>query len=607
MCGIAGIFNLNKTKVATESIKDMMQKIKHRGPDDEGVFIDNEVGLGFVRLSIIDLSAAGHQPMLSADGRYVIVFNGEIYNYLELKEELKGRYEFKTKTDTEVILAAYQIWGENCLDHFNGMFAFVIYDKQQHSFFGARDRFGVKPFYYYKDADVFCFASEIPAVLTALPEKPKANNQVIFDYLTFNRTDQTDQTFFTNVLKLQHGHKFTLQNGEFKISKWYDLKVATAKAFDTPKEFGEMFNDSIKMRLRADVPVGVCLSGGLDSSSIVSSLYKNFNKTDLNTFSAVFGGGETGDESKFIDLYKDQLKNMFYVTPTAKSLMADKEKFILAHAEPIPSTSPYAQYKLMELASEHVVVTLDGQGADEFLAGYHYFFGFYFKELFRKLRFISLIREVYTYLKKHNSILGLKTFGYFMLPNRYKLKLRTRNNGYLNQHFINKYATSNAIVSNLYDSKDLKSAFLNHFEYKLEHLLKWSDRNSMRFSVEAREPFLDYRLIEKALAGPSDQKIKNGTTKYILREAMKGVLPEEIRMRQDKVGFDTPENKWFREPEFEKFIKDIIHSQSFKDRPYFDAAKVSALYEDHLSGKINISKDIWKWINLELWFREFID
>lgn len=607
MCGIAGILNFDDCPVDEQQLKRMMALIKHRGPDDEGVFTDRNLGFGFVRLSIIDLTKAGHQPMQSPDGRYTIVFNGEVYNYIELREQLKSKYRFVTHTDTEVILAAYQEWGEDCLHRFNGMFALVIYDRQERSIFGARDRFGVKPFYYHKSAQRFIFSSEIPALLSVLNHKASANNQAIFDYLAFNRTDQTEQTFFDGIVKLQHGHKFSIKNNQFTIGKWYDLRQRKVEGIRSPEEFKELFSDSIRLRLRSDVPLGVTLSGGLDSSAITSTILSEFNKKDLQTFSAIYGKHERGDESSFIDLYKPLVSRMHTVMPTAESLLRDKEAFVRAHAEPVPGTSVYAQYKVMELLSKHVVVALDGQGADESLAGYPYFFGFYFKDLLKTGQLSRLTSEMFCYLKTHKSLFGLKTFIYFLLPNHLKTRLRSTEHGYIHSDFINRYAKGNTIVSNLYDSESLSDALYNHFEYKLEHLLKWSDINSMRFSVETRSPFLDYILVEKILATPSDQKIRNGTSKYMLREAMKGVLSDTIRTRQDKVGFETPEHKWFREKGFQEFIRTLIHSESFKSRPYFNAAKVQHLYAEHVSGRISIPQEIWKWINLELWCRQYQD
>lgn len=633
MCGICGIINLNKESVREAPIRQMMQIQKHRGPDDEGVFVEDNVGLGFVRLSILDLSPAGHQPMFSPDKRFVVVFNGEIFNYIELREELKKYgYAFSTGTDTEVLLAAYKHWGEDCLHRFNGMWAFVIYDRVNKSVFAARDRFGIKPFYYYQNSDIFAFASEIHPLLSILPGKPTADNQSIFDYLVFNRTDQTEKTFFNEIKKLQHGHSLTLSikpehstpdtkprtpnpehqspnSEQITIKRWYDLrqKVSSTSGFQTPEEFHELFSDAVKLRLRSDVPVGVCLSGGIDSSAIVSNLLDDHNKHDLNTFSAVYNKGQYGDETDFILEYRDQLANMHFITPDADTLKTDLEIFIQAHGEPIPSTAPYAQFKVNELAGKHVVVTLDGQGADEELAGYHYFFGFYFKDLLRKGKLLRLSKEIAAYFKLHQSAYGLKTFAYFLLPKNLRTQARVDQGGFLLPDFIDRHKNLNSIAGNLYGADTLNDALLDHFEYKLEHLLKWEDRNSMWHSLEARVPFLDYRLVEKTLATDATMIINNGWTKHILREAMKGRMPEKIRMRRDKMGFGTPQDEWFRSGQWQSIINDLLNSESFAKRNIIDPPKAKALYHQHLTGKTNIAKDIWKWIHLELWFRKYID
>jgi asparagine synthase (glutamine-hydrolysing) len=262
----------------------------------------------------------------------------------------------------------------------------------------------------------------------------------------------------------------------------------------------------------------------------------------------------------------------------------------------------------MQLVAENkVVVTLDGQGADEALGGYTYFFGFYFKELFRRFKLFTLFSEMFQYLVKHRSLYGLQTFVFFLLPNSVKNRLRLRSRSYVNKEFCRNYAGRNGGISELYASADLKDALYNHFEYKMEHLLKWSDRNSMFFSLETRSPFMDHHLIERSIATSSSLKIRRGELKCILREAVKSILPPAIWKRKDKVGFETPEDKWFREEEVRVFIFKLINSESFRTRAFFDQPQVLSLYEKHLRGEINISKEIWKWINLELWYREFID
>jgi len=609
MCGIVGEINLNGQDVKSETLQTMMEAIRHRGPDDNGEFIDNDIGLGFVRLSIIDLSSAGHQPMESDDGRYVLIFNGEIYNYIELREELIAQgYKFKTQTDTEVLLKSYIAWGEECLNRFNGMWAFVIYDTKSRELFGARDRFGVKPFYYYNENGRFLFSSEIKGIKSVLSEPLTIRDEAVFNYLVFNRTDYDNRTFYNEVYKIPHGHSFRITaSKEFKLKRWYNLKEKCNKKPIDSEEFLKKFTTSVKLRMRSDVPVGVCLSGGLDSSSIVSTIVKKLDIKDIKSFSAVYEKGQSGDESEYIDEMRDYLNNMKFVTPTAKSLYDDLEDMVKYLDEPVPTTSIYAQYSVMKLAKKYAVVTLDGQGSDEQLAGYPYFYGFYFKELLKNLSIVKLLSEIYYYLEKHKSIYALKTFIFFMLPQKLKTKLRTQTNPYIKDDFYATGSKDNVLSKELYGSGSLKSALINHFEYKLEHLLKWSDLNSMRFSIESRVPFLDYRLVEQTLSQTNDSYIKKGLTKYILRESMKSILPEKIRLRYDKMGFETPEDEWFREDYFKTMIYDILKNPTKQFTKYIDTKKALQMYEKHLNKEHNCSKEIWKWINLHLWLKGMED
>ena len=614
MCGINGIINFNHTNVNEADLLKMMKLIKHRGPDDQGIFLNNNIGFGFVRLSIIDLSTAGHQPFKSADGRYTMVFNGEIFNYLELRNELESKgVKFTTKTDTEVLLNAYIFYGEEALNKLNGMWAMVVYDSQLNTVFISRDRFGIKPFYYYYNQNSFYFSSEIPSLLSVIPTKPTANYDAIFDYMVFNKTDQSTSTFFKGIQKLNHGHKITIDlndsNKEITSVEWYNLenRVKNTTGFKNVFEFKEELKRAIKLRLRSDVPVGVCLSGGLDSSTITSLIIDDFQHKNLQTFSSVFDDSFSGNEKHFIDLYKDKPGKRNFVTPTYLTLLNDLDEFIKCHAEPLPSTGPYAQFKVMELAKNNVVVTIDGQGADEYLAGYHYFFGFYFKDLLLKLKLWTLVKEIFFYLKIHRSLFAIKTFLFFLLPKNLRTKAKVSNVGYLNETFVKNHKHNGVIADSLYGSGSLKESLINHFNYKLEHLLKWEDRNSMYFSIEARVPYLDYQLVEKSLATNSNLIIKNGMTKHILRESMKGVLDEKIRMRVDKNGFDTPQDYWFRTPEWQNKIGEIISSESFKNRGIVDPEKAKIKYKKHLNNEISIAREIWKWIHLELWFRKFID
>lgn len=605
MCGISGVFYFNSKKAGTSEIKSMLSVMKYRGPDDEGVYVKDSVGLGHKRLSIIDLSSAGHQPMFDRSGRYCIIHNGEVYNYIELRRELSNKYDFKSRTDSEVILYSYMEWGIECLKRFNGMFAFAIYDIKEERLFLARDRFGIKPLYYYWDKERFVFASEIKSILQIVPSEKAADDTVIFDYIVFNRTDQYEDTFYKKIKRLDHGCYGLVEKGHVSFNKWYSLPehINGNSAFRSPSEFRDTFFDAVRLRLRSDVPLGVCLSGGLDSSSITSVLNSNLEKNDLQTFSAVYGQGKTGDESAYIELMKDSVYNMHRTYPSADTLYKDMESFIKCIGEPVSSTSPYAQFKVMELAKGNVTVLLDGQGADEILAGYHYFFGNYFKELLIRIRLLRFLKESFLYSKNHHSLFAFKTLIYYFLPNSVKSRAKLLGRNYINRDFFEKEQKNTRLPGTLFGAPGLKEALLNHFEYKLEHLLKWEDRNSMWFSLESRVPFLDHRLVEGTLSLPPEKIISQGMTKYILRQAMKGILPEKIRMRQDKIGFMTPESEWFRRPFFRDYILDLLNSESFRNSSYLDYKSCIKLYDLHLKRKINVSRDIWKWMNLELWFR----
>jgi asparagine synthase (glutamine-hydrolysing) len=596
MCGIAGIVSFGGQPPGTERLQLMLDKIKHRGPDDEGIYTDRQVCLGHVRLSILDLSSAGHQPMHSDDGRFTICFNGEIYNHVELRLDLEAAYSFRSKTDTEVLLAAYIHWGEDCLSHLNGDFAFVIYDKQEEKLFGARDRFGIKPFYYHSDGDQFLFASEIKALLPVIGQ-PEANDKIIFEYLVYSRTDQSEETFFRNIFKLKHGHCLVIQNKQVTIRQWYNLREQLKYPTTvTPSQYRTELRNSIKLRLRSDVPYGVSLSGGIDSSTITSVLYHDLDQK-----------GSEADESIYSEACRSMVSEMHTTSPTPESFFAEFENFMCSHSEPVPGISPYAQYKVMQLAKGKIVVTLDGQGADEILAGYTYFYGAYFKELLTQLKLFRFFKESTTYLWNQKSMRAFSYLLYYMLPislKNYSNKITFRD---ISPSFYNRWNKESTLSDDFYNPKSLHEYLLEHFEYKLEHLLKWDDLNAMCFSIESRIPFLDHHLVEKTLSLSPDQLIKDGVTKHILRESVKDILPPKIYNRRDKKGFSVPSGTWFRTPKFASYLQDVVQSEKFASRGYFDVPKCKTILAEHLAGRGDYSKQIWKWVNLEFWHRQFID
>jgi asparagine synthase (glutamine-hydrolysing) len=637
MCGIAGIISLDNRTVDNNLLLKMARALSHRGPDDEQFIVfDTEkarfdlfrrgstsglagnIGFAHRRLSIIDLSPDAAQPMSDEKGLVWIIHNGEVFNYLELREELtKIGYVFRTHSDTEVILKAYMEWGQECLNRFNGMWAFVIYDLRENVIFGARDRFGIKPFFYHTSEKYFAFASEIKALLHLPWIRREPNLTAIKDYLYFSRVDTSEFSFFTGINSLKPGHYFHLKRGRFHFQKWWDISKNTHTSIQDEEEIFKRFRNhllnSVKLRLRSDVPVGTCLSGGMDSASIVSLANPILKEGFQRTFS-IIQPGHPKDESPYID----RLINHFNVDAqkkavTGKDLLNDLQKVICSQDEPFTSTSMYAQWKVFELAKNHsVTVTLDGQGADETLAGYPYFKMVYWSELFRKARLSSFVKEVYqdsTTLPKFGLNL-LMTFSGF-LPHRKTIALAKIKDPQYFTYWINKKHFRNIPLPH----SRLKNIFQSHLNQRLHEvfshdglpaLLRYADRNSMAHSLESRMPFMDHRLVSFLFSLPPEFKIRNGLSKFIMRKALKDDVPDYILNRHDKVPFLTSEAQWFRN-DMRDLIMNVIHSDSFKARPYFKAHKVQRLYKKHLEGKIDASRPLWRILNLELWLREYMD
>ena len=538
---------------------------------------------------------------------FQITFNGEIYNREELLQLIHSEIISEKSTDAEIVLYGFIDKKEKILDLIDGVFAFVIYDKTLKQFFVARDPFGVKFIYYYQNEENLIFASDIPEILPYIKGKLKPNDDVIFDYLVFNRTDQTENTFFDGVKKFPHGSYAIVNKEGIQITKWYDLttKVKETKADKT--EFLNRFEKCVSKRIATDKPWAICLSGGLDSSAIVSTVVNRLIVDGLHTFSSVYGKEYKADESKFIEEFKDIVPNMHYIHPTADVLYDDIERLVKSQVEPTPTTSPYAHYcVLKEAYANGVKITLDGQGSDEALAGYEYIPGLYHKSLFTHFKWITLFKETFKYLKLHRSTRSLKYMLFFLLPSKMRTKVRVSQRAYVNPEFVKKHKSS-VISEKLYGSKNMQEMLINHFEYKLEHLLKWGERNATAFNMVSRMPFLDPKFVEYGIALDDNVKVRNGYTKAILRDSMKGIMPDNVRLRVDKKGFTIPQEEWFRTEKFQKLVMDILTSESFKSRGYIIPEEAIKLYKKHLSGEVNVSKDIWKWVNLELWFRYFID
>ncbi len=614
MCGING-FNWNdKAKIAC-----MNSVIKHRGPDDEGVLTGDSVSLGHVRLSILDLTSAGHQPMSNEDETLWITCNGEIYNCYELRKDLlrKGHI-FKSMTDTEVIIHAYEEYGIECVDKFNGMWAFCIFDKTKNVLFLSRDRFGIKPLYYYFDGERFVFSSEISGILQH-GIKIEPNNDVVFDFLYYNLTDHTEDTFFKSIKRLIPSNNlvFNLESKTVQLQRYYDLERKIGTERNDIQKTRDLFRDAVQKTLLSDVPVGSCLSGGIDSSAIVLAMEAmkkresyTLNGSKIKTFSLTFPG-QLVDESRYQQEIRTLIDSDHYFTsPYPGDLISDIYDLIHTQEEPFTGTSVYGQYRVMKLARENnIKVLLDGQGADEILAGYHYFLGFYYYELLRNLKVLKLMKEVKEYLSKSGSFLPVLFLFMRVLPVFLKKLLYIHyKNTFLSQDFVKDHKHRIDIRWNISTLNEalVKSVLI----YSLPHLLRFEDKNSMRFSIESRVPFLDYRFVEYALSTPADYKIHKGVTKYGFRKANKSVLPTSILCRFDKIGFSTPEEDWLKNEKVKKFVMSVINSESFKSREYWDWSKVKETYKRTLAGKSPkwfVGTDIWRCVSVELWMRIFID
>jgi len=595
MCGIAGFLSL-KACVGPARIETMTRTIKYRGPDDEGYLaVDTQADsiegipligsdsatptqrpletftgparlyLGHRRLSILDLSTAGHQPMRYRD-RW-IVYNGEVYNYLELRQELKAEgYEFATNTDTEVILAAYDRWGEKCVTRFNGEWALCIFDPRRRTLFLSRDRYGIKPLYFFRNQEFFAFASEIKAILS-LPFVPRSlNREKAFHYLALFCRDHTEETLYDGIYQLMPGHNLSvnIETGETRTLQYYTLsycselgeydhRLALAYAAD----IRDLLFDAIRLRLRADVPVGTCLSGGLDSSAVVTIVAKlrgvETTPQDQNTFTASFPG-EPMDESSYArSVVEDTGATSHFSYPSKEGYWSELPAILHHQDEPFGGPSVYAQWEVMRQASKHVKVVLDGQGGDEVFAGYRDYRMSFLANLFAKRRIGALVTELWSTIRLTNgfrkAVAELKPFPFFALNSSWKRRvhgLRYREEFRRSKEILAQ-ANANGIdydgsehIDRRY-SKNINELLANYMtKYSLPHLLKAEDRNSMAHSVEARVPFTDYRLVDYVFSIPGIYKIHNGWTKWLLRLATKDLLPEAIVWRRDKLGFATP-------------------------------------------------------------------
>lgn len=619
MCGLCGIAAPGRPP-ETDVAAAMSETIAHRGPDGDGVFSAPGIALASRRLAILDLSEAGSQPFASADGRLHLVHNGEIYNYRELRRELEARgHRFVSSTDTEVVLAAYREWGEACVERFNGMWAFALWDSDAERLFCSRDRLGVKPLYYSFDGERLVFASELKAFRADPGTRLEPNERIVRDYLLHDWFDHTDETFFSGIRKLPAAHALTFDRRGLRLRSYWRLELQDPPpAADRDGAVRELFVDAVRLRLRSDVPVGTCLSGGLDSSAIACTVALLLETEAQNarpvgerqqTFTVYFE--QAGfDERPYAEAVVGATRAApHWVTFDARELVDDLPAIVEAHDEPFRSTSICAGWYVMRAAARAgMKVMLDGQGGDEVFAGYHAYFAAHYGDLIARGRIGTLAAELAQHGRLHGAGRAVEAALRPLVPGVLERELRTRRSGsarLLNADLARLAPTS--VADGLPYPDRLHRLLARILTVRgLPELLHAEDRNSMTHSIEARVPFLDYRLVELLFSLDGGDLIRRGRTKAILRRALGDLLPAVVRERTDKLGFVTPEASWLRGP-LGDLAGDVFASQSFRERGFVDTTAARRRLERHRSGELNAGFELWRALNLELWARAFLD
>ncbi len=625
MCGITGGWWRNPPSDLNNRIANSQAKLQQRGPDDQGCNLfsvcGGQLAMGHTRLSIIDLSAGGSQPMRSREGRFSIIFNGTIFNYRELKQELiaLGRM-FYTNSDTEVLLAAWQEWKETCLVRLEGMFAFAVYDAQDKTLTCVRDAFGIKPFYFEQEQDRFLFASEPAAILSLRDKKPQANWQRCYDYLVHGDFDNQQQTFIRGIQQLLPGHWMKVDLSNPKASRqqiWWqpDFREKSTLSFDQAAEaVREQFLHNVRVHLRSDVPLGAALSGGIDSSAIVCAMRYLEPTEPINTFSYIAPGYKQCEEPWIDKINQFVGATSHKVSASGSDLARDLDRLIHIQGEPFTSTSAYAQYRVFQLAHENdITVTLEGQGADELLAGYAGYPGH---------RMLSML--------ENGDLAGAQSFARnwarwpgrsyarawqylaaIVLPDSmFGVASKTMGRSFT-PSWLNADALSDAGVTMVYErEKRLESARGRRVMERLassltnRHLpgyLREGDRNSMQFSLESRVPFLTVPFADLMFSLPEHYLISpSGETKSVFRAAMRGIVPDELLDRKDKIGFETPEHSWFTE----KSATVRSWLQTSHDVPFLNGRAMVEQFDAIASGKARGAPHLWRWVNFLRWYEQ---
>jgi asparagine synthase (glutamine-hydrolysing) len=631
MCGIAGVVG-KSGGLSRDVAKGLAREVRHRGPDDQGFLVwgdgkgprlskepldalDGQVVFAHQRLSIIDLSAAGWQPMGTSGGRYFIVFNGEIYNYVELRQELeKLGWAFRSQSDTEVLLHAYAQWGSNALNRLVGMFAFAVLDTVERSLFLARDFFGIKPLFYAHHDGTFVFASEIKALLK-LPSFPReVNPGRVYEYLRFGGLDHGGETLFGQIRQLPAAHylKVSLDRPiEVRLVNYWkvDLHERTSLCLeDAAEKLRSLFLDSVRLHLRSDVPVGACLSGGIDSSSIVAAIRHLEPDVELHTFSYAADDPSVNEE-RWIDMAGHGTGAVVHkVRPTPEELVKDLDDLIAVQDEPFGSTSIYAQYRVFRLAKEAgIKVMLDGQGADELLGGYAPYLSTRLASLvaggawFEAMRFTSHARR----LPHVRTGTLLFSAGGLLLPDSMRpwarrLIKQELTPPWLNERWFIEHEVKFVEPSRPRGKEMLRRHLWESLEFGLRSLLRYEDRNSMAHSIESRVPFLTPQVAQFIYSLPQEYIVdRNGVSKAIFRRAMRGLVPDMILERQDKIGFATPEQRWLTT--LKPWVETVLDSDAARCVPALNHKALATEWRDMLGGQRPFDWRVWRWINLIRW------
>lgn len=549
MCGISGIISKVGGPVPKERIEKINDLIGHRGPDGEGYFFGRNFAFGHRRLAILDPSERGRQPMSYQD-RFWITYNGEIYNYVEIRCELEGKgHSFITGTDTEVVLAAYAEWGSECLTKFNGMWAFAIYDAVDQIIFLARDRFGIKPLYFLDTEEEYVFASELKQ-LTALQRVVNANRAIVIEALLTYIDGHSDETYFAGVQAIPQSHYaiYDLRMHSTSFSQYYRLAVnpdiAELGTDVAVERFRQLFDDSVRLRLRSDVRVGTCLSGGLDSSAVSGVASRHHHEKGADKFIGIHAKAVDAevDESQYAQLVAKRFElDLRVVEPSVQDFIDTVDEVVSTQEEPFGSPSMFMGWHVFrEAKTLGCKVMLNGQGGDEVLLGYERYFAAY-------LNTVSAVRFVREMIAqaRHSRLRFRDVAMYYLYFTNADFRIRRLKHRSMLLREVKDEHDFSAIRKSAESFRDLLGMQIHEIaELQLPHLLRYEDRNSMRHSIETRLPFLDYRLVEFCVSLPADSKIRNGWTKYALRKALSGVLPEEVAWRRDKLGFQAPERTW---------------------------------------------------------------